>query len=650
MMNRLKTITRSLRFLDSSLATRHIETRSLQLALNQVTHFSLNTTTAPSPSSLSNDHSCNHRFSSIHHRFFFSSKPSSILELVLTSDWSQWLELELDKCCLFLTHETVIYVLKNLDKNPIKASCFFNWVSEKQWFRPSSSVYSLVVSILAKKETREQFWITLVAMKKNGFFLDTETYLPILAAFKRDNLKSDCEGLAHFYKQMIRENARESVVNNVVGIITASEWGIEVMEKLGKLNIHLSDNFVARVVKEFRGCPLKAYRFFRWVGEQSGYEQNAVTYNAIARTLARANRINEFWEVIEEMKSVGYELDVDTYTKISRQLQKNRMIEDAVELYELMMDGSCKPSDQDCSSLLVHISDSHTPNLDLIFRIINKYELNRHTLPKAIYDGVHRSLAGAGKFDEAETIVGSMRNSGYEPDNVTFSQMVFGLCKMGRLEEACKVLEEMESCGCIPDIKTWTILIRGHCSANEIDKALLCSDKMFEKGCSPDAAVLGALVDCFLSQQRIEDAYNFLEETVRNFVTSPWQGTYKKLIEGLLGIEKLEEALDLMCLMRKHKYPPFIESIIRYISKSGTVDDAVKFLKAWSTESPQSHSAYVHVFESFFREGRESDARDLLSKCRRHITKRKEIRALFGSVRNCKAAVADKQAQAASAT
>ncbi|MED6218186.1 hypothetical protein PIB30_024511, partial [Stylosanthes scabra] len=308
----LRPIARSLRFLDSPLPTRLTAIRSFQLALNQVTHFSLNTTTAPSPSSNSNHLSCKFRFTTIHHRFLHSSKPT-IVELVLASDWSQWLELDLDKCCPSLTHETVIYVLKNLDKNPIKASCFFNWVSGKQWFRPSSSVYSLILRILANKETREQFWITLEAMKKNGFFLDHETYLPVLAAFKRDNLKSDCEALTHFYKKMIQEKARESVVNNVVGIITGSEWGIEVMEKLGKLNIRLSDNLVARVVKDLRGCPLKAYRFFRWVGVQSGYEQNAVTYNAIARTLARADRINEFWEVIEEMKSVGYELDVDTY-------------------------------------------------------------------------------------------------------------------------------------------------------------------------------------------------------------------------------------------------------------------------------------------------------------------------------------------------
>ena len=105
-------------------------------------------------------------------------------------------------------------------------------------------------------------------MKKNGFLLDKETYLPILAGFKRDKMNDDSVALTHFYNRMSRENARESVVNKVVGIVSGSEWGNEVMDKLAKLKIRLSDNFLARVLKELRNCPLKAYEFFRWVGKQ----------------------------------------------------------------------------------------------------------------------------------------------------------------------------------------------------------------------------------------------------------------------------------------------------------------------------------------------------------------------------------------------
>ncbi|KAK7291600.1 hypothetical protein RIF29_06874 [Crotalaria pallida] len=623
-MNRFRAIAAPLRFLDSPLTTRLISTRSLQLTGNQVTHSSFY-----SPRPLFD---LPHHFPSpnIHQKLYFSSKPNSIVDLVLTNDWSQELELELEKCSSSLTHEHVLYVLKILDQNPAKASCFFKWVNEKKWFRSSSSVYSLILRVLANKETRDQFWTTLMMMKKNGFYLDEETYLPILACFKRAKMKDDCAALTLFYNRMSKENARGGVVTKVVGIISGSEWGDEVMNGLEKLKFQLSDNFVVRVLKELRNSPLKAYEFFRWVGKQSGFEQNTVTFNAIARVLARVESIEEFWSVLEEMKSVGHELDIDTYIKISRRLEKYRMMEDAGKLYEFMMDSSYKPSVQHCNLLLKSICASDMPNMDLVFRVAKKYESSGRTLTKAIYDGIHRSLTSAGEFDKAENTVKTMRNAGFEPDNITYSQLVFGLCKMRRLEEACKVLEEMESCGCNPDIKTWTILIQGYCAANEVDKAVLCLNNMIEKGCNPDAAVLGILVDSFLSQMRVNEAYKLLVEMVSKCHTSPWHGTYKKLIEELLGIRNLDEALELLCLTRKHKYTPFTEPVVRYISKFGTVEDAAKFLKAWSKGSPQSHSAYVHVFKSFLKEGRVFEAKALLSKCRRHISKRKQIRELFG--------------------
>ncbi|KAE9610097.1 hypothetical protein Lal_00006794 [Lupinus albus] len=620
-MNRVKAITASLRNLDTSLATRVLATRSLHLTRNQVTHF---TPHSPPPLLAPLHNFC------FFQKIYFSSKPNSIVELVLTNDWSQDLEIELEKCSPSLTHETVLYVLKRLDKNPEKASNFFNWVSEKECFTPSSSLYSLIVRILSYKEMMKQFWITLRVMKEKGFHLDEETYYTILIGFKKAKLNSDAVALTNFYDRMLQDNAMQSNVTKVVDIIKGSEWNDAITNELAKVKLQLSDNFVIRVLRELRIHPLKAYKFFRWVGKQSGYENNTVTYNAIARVLAREESIEEFWNIIEEIKSVGHELDIDTYIKVSRQLQKNKLMEDAVKLYELMMDSSYKPSIQDCSMLLKSISLGDKPNLDLVFRVAKKYESTGHTLSKAIYDGIHRSLTSVGKFDEAENIVRTMRNAGFEPDNITYSQVVFGLCKMKRFEEACKVLEEMESSGCIPDIKTWTILIQGHCAGNEVDKALLCFAKMIEKGCDADADLLEVLLDGFLNQNRIDGAYKLLVEVSSKCRISPWQATYKKLIEKLLGVQKFEEALDVLSLMKKHNYPPFHEPFMSYISKFGTVEDAAEFLKALSSKSYPAEAVYFKVFESLFKEGRHSEAKDLLYKCPHHIRNHKKISELFG--------------------
>lgn len=566
-----------------------------------------------------------------HQRLCFSSTPDSVAELLLANEWSTELESELQDLHPAWTHETVIFVLKKLCRDPEKAWDFFNWVCEKNGFRPSSSLCSLMLRILADQDTMKQFWIMVRKMKEEGFYIDEETYLRISGQFKKFKMTSDVAALSHFYNRMIQENAMDDVVGTVVNVILGSVWNDSVEKQLEELNVLLSDNVVIRVLKELRSCPSKASSFFHWVGHRPGYEHNTVTYNAIARVLCRRDSIEDFWRVIVDMKGAGHEMDSDTYIKISRQFQKNKMMEDAVKLYELMMDSPFKPSAQDCIMLLQSISRSDNPDLSLVFRVAKKYESAGHTLSKAVYDGIHRSLTSAGKFDEAEKIVNVMRNAGCEPNNITYSQLVFGLCKARRLEEACKVVDEMEANGCVPDIKTWTILIQGHCAAGEVDKALMCLASMMGKKCDVDADLLDVLVNGFISQKKIEGAYNLLIEMVNRARLRPWQATIKIVIEKLLGVMKLEEALDLLRLLKKQNYPPYPEPFVRYISKFGTVEDAADFLKALSVKEYPSSSAYVHVLKSFFEEGRYNEAKDLLFKLPHHIRKHDEICKLFGS-------------------
>lgn len=554
------------------------------------------------------------------------------MELVLANEWSTELETELHNSNLGWTHERVVYVLKKLDKSPHKASDFFNWVCEKNGFRPSSLVYSLMLRILVLKDMK-MFWETIKKMKEQGFYIDEETFISILGQLNKEKMTKDVVALKHFNDRMVEENAMDSVVKKVVDVVLGMEWSDEVGNRLGEIVVEFSDNFVLRVLKELRNHPSKACSFFHWIDQYPGYEHNSVTYNAAARVLGRNDSIREFWDMIAKMKGMGHDLDLDSYIKISRQFQKSKMMEDAVKLYELMMDGPYKPSTQDCSYLLRSISVGDKPDLSLAFRVAKKYESTGHTLSKAAYDGIHRSLTSTGRFDEAEKMMNVMRKAGYEPDNITYSQLVFGLCKARRLEEASRVLDEMEANGCTPDIKTWTILIQGHCSAGEVDEALICFAKMMEKNCNADADLLDVLINGFLSQRKIQGAYNLLIQLANKARLKPWQATYKNLIEKLLEVRKLEEAMDLLRLMKKQKYPPYPDPFIPYVSKFGTVEDAAEFLKALSVKEYPSPSAYVHVFKSFFSEGRHSEAKDLLFRCPHHIRKHQDISKLFGSAK-----------------
>ncbi|KAL5714296.1 hypothetical protein ACHQM5_016277 [Ranunculus cassubicifolius] len=564
----------------------------------------------------------------------FSSKPSTSIALITTSEWSESIEKELEDSHLTLTHETVLYVLKNLERNPKKAFYFFNWVTNKHGFNPSIVVYDLILRILCNKETMKEFRVLIKKMSDQGCYIDKETYLAIFTNLKNLKLMEDAAMFTEFFKKTSDESSTDSLVTCIVKLLRSnSDFSSAVKEKMGELKDFLSENTILGILRGLRQYPLKALSFFRWVEEEMVFTHNAVTYNGVLRLLGEKEFIEVFWSVVKELKGRGHDIDIFTYTKLSRHFEKNKMMKDAVELYEVMLDSPYKPSVENLCSLLRYIASTDTPDFSLVFGVFTKFEATTgDRLPKAVYDGIHRCFASAGRFDEAGKIMEMMKNLGYEPDNVTYSQIVFGLCKSGRLQEACKMLDQMEAEGCVPDIKTWTTLLQGHCTAGEIDQAFHCFNKMLDKNIKADEYILEVLVNGLCTNRRTDSAYNVVIDMEDKANLKPWRATYKTLIYRLLGERKLQQAINLLHLQKKHNYPPFPEQFVTHISKFGTTDDAIEFLTTFSVKQNPSPLAYFHVFQSFFKEGRQQEARDLLYKCPHHIRNHADILDLFASL------------------
>jgi len=94
--------------------------------------------------------------------------------------------------------------------------------------------------------------------------------------------------------------------------------------------------------------------------------------------------------------------------------------------------------------------------------------------------------------------------------------------------------------------------------------------------------LLEVLVDSFLKQNRVDDAYKLLLEDTAEHGRGPKKAIFKKLIDGLLGVRKLEEALDLLRLMKAKNCRPYHEPFASHILKFGTMEDASEFLRVLS--------------------------------------------------------------------
>ncbi|NP_001355118.1 Pentatricopeptide repeat-containing protein At3g48250, chloroplastic-like [Zea mays] len=530
------------------------------------------------------------------------------------------------------TPEAVLYAIHSLSKDPSQALAVFRR-SAAAGKPVGSAAYNLMLRTLASHPSSAQrhFWPFLREMQEAGHSVDQGTYLAALASFKKASLTADYASLTAHYDKF-RKGDKSAAAAAAEAVRDHDAAGLD--SRLADIGLlPLTETAVITVLRELREHPIKALAFFRWAGRQQGYTHSSVSYNAMARVLGREESVPEFWELIREMKGAGMYVDIDTYLKLSRNFQKRHMVREAVELYELMMDGPFKPGQQDGPIIIRRISLGPSPDLELVNRVVNKFEAVWGVKTKELLDGVHRALTSNGLFDEAAEIVQTMRDQGHQPDNITYSQLVYGLCKADKLENARKVLDEMEAEGCVPDLKTWTLLIQGHCVAGDVDRAVQYFTEMIEKGLDADGDVLDVILKGLCSHEKVEEAYSLFVEMVDKAELRPWQGTCQHLIGDLLRVNKLEEALALLKTMKTCKFPPFADPFPPYIAKYGTVEDARNFFKALTVKTSPAPAAYLHVLKLFFAEGRYSEAQDLLYKCPIYIRKHPHVAKLFESIK-----------------
>ncbi|KAL5229113.1 hypothetical protein ABZP36_017378 [Zizania latifolia] len=534
-------------------------------------------------------------------------------------------------CTAAPTQESVLDSLTRLSEDPSLALAFFR-SSQSAGHPLGSAAYNIMLRTLAchPPSAQSHFWPFLHEMNDASHYVDKRTYTAALSSFKKARLTADYASLvAHYTKAQAPISAAADAVRGLEG----SEASAELDKKLEGVDLLLSENAVAKVLWEVRDYPLKALDFFRWAGRQKGYKHGSVAYNAMAWVLAREESVREFWELIQEMKADGMRIDIDTYVQLSRQFQKRHMLTEVVELYELMMDGPYDPLRQDGPLILGLIASEPSLDLELAYRVVRKFEAVWEFKTKDVFDGIHRVLTSNGSFDEAAVIVERMKGEGHQPDNITYSQLVFGLCKANKFDEARKVLDEMEAEGCIPNLKTWTMLIQGHCVAGEVDKALQYLTEMIDKDLEADAYLLHVMVEGMCSHNKVDAAHALFVEMVDKANLRPWQGTYRYIMGELLRVKKLEDALGLLGSMKAHKFQPFADPFPTHIAKYGTLEDARQFLRASAMKKSVSHRSYIHVFKSFFTEGRYSEAQDLLNKCPTYVSNHRRVTELFKSVK-----------------
>lgn len=541
--------------------------------------------------------------------------------------------LEVDTNDILVTHDLILSVLKTLNASPDVARKFFDWVSEAQSDKLSSKSYNFMLGVLGVNGLVNEFWDLVGIMKKKGYGVHKGTYAKISEKFESGELDKLKELFAS--GSAGNSNSVQNLCSRVCNVIGNEVWGDDVEKKLRDLNLAFSSDLIEMVLENLAVEPNKALIFFRWVEESGLFKHEERTYNSMARVLGREDCVEKFWRVVDEMRGAGCEMEIGTYIEVVGRFVKSKAMKDAVDLYEFAMGGVNKPSGQECTFLLRKIVVSKELDMDLFSRVVRVYKDGWNSLTNSTLDAVFKSITSVGRFGECNKVLKAMEVGGLLPNGTLQCKIAYQLGSDGKEEEASEFMDNMEASGSIPDNKTWVSLVEGYYVAGQLDKASECFQKMVKKeGTSCAGYALELLVTAYCSKNRAVDACKLLCDMVNEKELKPWRTTYKVLVNKLLVQGGFKQALELLGLMKSHGYPPFLEPFVEYISKTGTADDSVMFLKAMTVKRFPSTAVFLRMFEAYFKAGRHSEAQDFLSKCPGYIRNHADVLNMFCAMKS----------------
>ncbi|CAI0387155.1 unnamed protein product [Linum tenue] len=537
---------------------------------------------------------------------------------------------ELEQSGVVLTHDLVLRVLKSLQSNVDAARRFFGWVLEKDEQRLSSKGYNWMLGILGTNGCTVEFWDLVVMMAKKGYGMSRVTHDRVKDKFEKEGLDSDLRKLRAVFTSASADDSVEKLGVRISRVIRNNVWSEDVETQIKEFHVTYSTDLVKTVVDSLAMEPNKALIFFRWIDESGLFTHDQGSYNAIARVLGREDCIDRFCKVTDEMKSKGYEMEDETFAKVLGRFAKRKLHNEVVDLYEFAMAGVNKPPLSCCVFILRKIAAAKQLDMVLFSRVMKIYTGAGNALTDSMLDSVLKSLTTAGRYEECNKVLKEMKECGFTASGNLQGKIAFKLGSSHKKNEANAFLEAFGSC---IEKKAWVPLIKGHCASGDLETASACFQQMASKLgiCNTASYAFELLASAYCSKDQATEACSLLHQCVKENQLKPFQTTYKLLISKSLVQEGgFKDAVSLLDSMRSHGFPPFVDPFISYLSKNGTADDGVIFLKSITASKKfPSTPMVLQVFEAILKSGRRSAAQDLLSKCPGYIREHADVLNLF---------------------
>ncbi|EYU33904.1 hypothetical protein ABFS82_08G149500 [Erythranthe guttata] len=154
------------------------------------------------------------------------------------------------------------------------------------------------------------------------------------------------------------------------------------------------------------------------------------------------------------------------------------------------------------------------------------------------------------KFDDVEKMIVLMKKYGVQKGIGVYNVMIQSLCKLKRSNEAKALLDEILSRNMKPNCVSYAHLITGFCKEGKLDVAKVLFEEMVRRELKPDADCYFTMVHYLCKGHDFEVALGICKQCMsKGWI--PNITTMKSLVNGLVSVEKVDEAKEIIAVMKE---------------------------------------------------------------------------------------------------
>nr|AYM00834.1 pentatricopeptide repeat protein [Salvia miltiorrhiza] len=263
---------------------------------------------------------------------------------------------------------------------------------------------------------------------------------------------------------------------------------------------------------------------------QYGVAQNVKSLNALLISCIMAREYGEMKRIFTDFPAkYSLEPDLDTYNTVLKGFCESGSSNSAYSVLSEMERKGIQPNATTFSVVVAGFyKEEKLGDVEKVAEVMKKFGV-KHGL--GVYNAKIQSLCKLKKSEEAKKLLDEILDKKIKPNCMTYGHLIYGFCKEGKLEEAKGLFKEMVDRKLKPGTESYFTLAHYLCKGKDFEAALDISKECIARGWVPSITTMKSLVNGLISIEKVDEAKEIIGTMKEKF--SRHADVWTEIEEGL---------------------------------------------------------------------------------------------------------------------